>query len=68
MTKMVMRDFNAELGKEEYLRGVVRSYSLHDTPNNNRHRTESAVASNIIVKSTQFERKDIFKITWTTFL
>ncbi|XP_050516907.1 uncharacterized protein LOC126891692 [Diabrotica virgifera virgifera] len=62
-----MGDCNAKLGKEDYLREVIGKHSLHDTTNDNGHRlTQFAISNNMIIKSTQFERKDIYKVTWVS--
>ncbi|XP_072398009.1 uncharacterized protein [Diabrotica undecimpunctata] len=60
-----MGDCNAKLGKEDSLRELISKHSLHDTTNDNGHRlTQFAISYNMIVKSTQFERKNIYKVTW----
>lgn len=42
--------------------------SLHDVTNNNGNKlVEFAMATTMVVKSTQFQRKDIHKIPWASY-
>ena len=65
--KIILGDFNAKLGKEDHLRAVIGTHSLHDNTNDNGSRlAEFAVANNMVVKTTQFQRKNIHKVTWVS--
>ncbi|XP_072375939.1 uncharacterized protein, partial [Diabrotica undecimpunctata] len=63
--KIILGDLNAKIGKEEHIRPVAGNQSLHDITNDNDSRLiEFAAGYNIIIKSTQFARKNIYKVTW----
>ncbi|XP_014473798.1 PREDICTED: craniofacial development protein 2-like [Dinoponera quadriceps] len=63
--KIVLGDYNAQIGKEKEFRKIVRRNSLHDVSNDNGKRMiDFAESGNLIVSSTQFARKDIHKQTW----
>lgn len=65
--KILLGDFNAQIGKENCFRSVVGNHSLHDLSNDNGCRVCTFAMSNgLVIKSTQFERKDIHKVTWTS--
>ncbi|XP_060530071.1 craniofacial development protein 2-like [Cylas formicarius] len=65
--KIIMGDLNAQLGKEDHLRCVVGRHSLHNVTNDNGDRlADFAIAMNMSVRSTQFQRKNIHKITWVS--
>lgn len=63
--KITLRDFNAQIGKEACYREVVGMYSLHDLTNDNGSRAVNfAVTNGLSIRSTQFQRKDIYKVIW----
>lgn len=57
-----MSDLNAKIGKEAMFRPIIDSHSLHETTNDNGLRLIDFVCENgLVVKSTMFPRKDIYK-------
>lgn len=63
--KIVLGDFNAQIGREECYKEVVGVHSLHSLSNDNGSRAvHFAVLQGLTVRSTQFQRKDIHKVTW----
>lgn len=65
--KVILGDFNAQIGKEHCFRSVTGIHSLHDLSNDNGCRVASfAMANGLVIKSTQFQRNDIYKISWTS--
>jgi hypothetical protein len=62
--RIVLGDFNAKQGKEIILRSTVGIHSLHDVTNENGFRLiDFASGGGLIVKSTMFPHKDIYKGT-----
>jgi endonuclease/exonuclease/phosphatase family metal-dependent hydrolase len=62
---VLLGDFNAKLGKEEYLRHVIGKYSLHNETNENgKLLCQLAEANQLIIKSTCFQHKNTHKETW----
>jgi hypothetical protein len=65
--KVIMGDFNAQIGREDCFRSVAGRHSLHDSSNDNGCRVANFAMSNgFVIKSTQFQRKDIYKVSWTS--
>lgn len=65
--RIVLGDFNAQVGREECFNAVAGMHSLHELSNDNGCRVVNfAVSNGLVVKSTQFQRKDIYKITWNS--
>jgi len=63
--KIVLGDFNAKIGKEDFFRPTIGLESLHEESNDNRVRVINfATGKNLIVKSTYFRHKNIHKQTW----
>ena len=63
--KIIIGDMNAQIGKEEMYKSVVGSHSLHTTSNDNGQKCINFAASlGMVVRSTSFPRKDIYKATW----
>jgi len=63
--RIVLGDFNAKLGKENIFRATIGNHSLHDiTSKNGLRLIDFASGGELIVKSTMFPRKDIYKGTW----
>lgn len=63
--KMVIGDFNAQVGKEDCFRSVTVIHSLHDLSNGCRV-ASFAISNGLVIKSTQFQRKDIHKVSWSS--
>ncbi|KAL4100807.1 hypothetical protein QTP88_020836 [Uroleucon formosanum] len=62
---IVLGDFNAKLGKEIIFRSTIGNHSLHDiTSENGLRLIDFACGGGLIVKSTMFPHKDIYKGTW----
>lgn len=60
--KIVLDDFNAKIGRETIHRPVISKESLHELSNNNGLRVvDFATSKNLVVFSTYFPRKDIYK-------
>jgi len=65
--KIVLGDFNAQIGKEQCFKNVAGTFSLHTTSNDNGCRVANfAISSGMSIRSTQFQRKDIHKVTWNS--
>lgn len=65
-TKICLGDFNAQVGNETMYKPTVGGESAHDISNGNRMRLiEYAIAKDLIITSTFFLRKLIYKLTWT---
>ncbi|XP_035210152.1 craniofacial development protein 2-like [Stegodyphus dumicola] len=63
--KIVMRDMNAKLGKEDEFRPTIKKHGLYDGTNDNgQSLLLFAAEHNMIVSSTVFSHKKIHKITW----
>ena len=62
---MVLGDFNAKIGTEDYLKDICGKFTLHLVTNDNgKHLSQLATAHNLIIKSTCFNHKLIHKGTW----
>jgi len=63
--RIVLGDFNAKLGKENIFRTTIGNHSMHDITSENEFRLiDFASGGGLVVKSTIFPRKDIYKRTW----
>ncbi|XP_045458539.1 craniofacial development protein 2-like [Melitaea cinxia] len=63
--KIVLGDFNAKIGREEIFVPTIGRHSKHDQSNDNGLRLISfATAKSMVIKSTMFLHKDIYKGTW----
>jgi hypothetical protein len=64
--KILLGNFNANLGRENTFKLIIGNESLHEASNDNGVRVvTSATSKNLIVKSTTFPQLDIHKHTWT---
>jgi len=63
--KIVLRDWNAKVGREEIYQGVIGRHSRYLNTNNNGQRlVHFAAAKNMVVSSTCSPHKEIHKQTW----
>jgi hypothetical protein len=66
-TKIVLRDLNAKVGREDIFKSTTGKQSLHEISNDNGVRVVNfATSKNLIVKSTMFPHHNIHKYTWTS--
>ncbi|KAJ4437402.1 hypothetical protein ANN_17546 [Periplaneta americana] len=62
---IVLGDFNAKIGIEDFLKDIAGWFTLHlETNANGKLLSQLAAAHNLIIKSTCFEHKKIHKGTW----
>lgn len=62
---ILLGDFNAKIGREDFLQHVAGKHSLHtETNENGMMLSQLAEAKGLIIKSTCFANKDIHKGTW----
>ncbi|XP_055691300.1 craniofacial development protein 2-like [Lutzomyia longipalpis] len=65
--KIVLGDMNAKIGREPVHRRYTGDHSLHENSNDNGQRIINlAAAHNLVVGSTRFARKNIYKATWAS--
>lgn len=65
--KIILGDLNAKIGREPVFRHYAGTHSLHENTNDNGLRVlELAASKNMVVASTRFPRKDIYKATWVS--
>ena len=65
--KILFEDFNEKVGKEYIFNPTTGNDSLHQDSNNNGVRIVNfATSKNLVVKSTMFPHRDIYKYTWTS--
>ncbi|XP_047998154.1 uncharacterized protein LOC125235599 [Leguminivora glycinivorella] len=63
--KIVLGDFNAKIGQEEIFTPTIGRHSKHKESNGNGIRLVSfATLKSLVVKSTMFPHKNIYKGTW----
>lgn len=63
--KIVLGDFNAKVGREEIFKPTIGNFSKHTRSNKNgKLMIDFARTNNMKIKSTYFERKEIYKGTW----
>ncbi|GAB1869237.1 Craniofacial development protein 2 [Camponotus japonicus] len=61
---ILLGDFNAKIGREDFLQHVAGKQSLHaNTNTNGKMLSQLAESNELIIKSTCFEKKDIYKET-----
>jgi hypothetical protein len=65
--KILLRDFNAKVGRENIFEPTIGNESLHQDSNDNGNRIVNfATSKNLVVKSTMFLHRTIHKYTWTS--
>jgi len=65
--KMLLGDFNANVGRENIFNPTTGQESLHQDSNDNGDRLVNfATSKNLVVKSTIFPHRNIHKYTWTS--
>jgi hypothetical protein len=65
--KILLGDFNANVGRENIFKPTTGIESLHEISNDNGVRVVNfATSKNLIVKSTMFPHCNIHKFTWTS--
>jgi hypothetical protein len=63
--KLILGDFNAKIGQENTLMGIIGQRRLHKDSNDNGMRVIGYAASrNMVIGSTMFSHKEIHKATW----
>jgi hypothetical protein len=63
--KILLRDFNAKVGREDIFKLIVGNESLHEISNDNGVRlVHFGTSKNLRVKSTMFPHRNIHKYTW----
>jgi hypothetical protein len=66
-TKILLREFNAKVGKENIFKPTIVNESLHQDSNNNGARIVNfATSKNPVFKNTIFQHRNIHKDTWTS--
>ena len=64
--KILLRDFNTEVGRENIFKPTIGNESLHQDSNLNEFRiVNSATSKSLVVKSTMFPHRNIHKYIWT---
>jgi endonuclease/exonuclease/phosphatase family metal-dependent hydrolase len=65
--KILLGNFNAEVGKEDIFKPTIGNESLHEIGDDNGVRIVNfATSKNLRVKSTMFPRRNIHNYTWTS--
>jgi hypothetical protein len=65
--KILLTDFNEEVGREIIFNPTIGNESLHQDSNDNGVRVVNfATPKNLVVKSTTFPPRNIHKYTWTS--
>jgi endonuclease/exonuclease/phosphatase family metal-dependent hydrolase len=65
--KILLRDFNVKVGKEDIFKTTIGNESLHEISSDNGVRLVNfATSKNLRVKSTMFPHRNIYKYTWTS--
>jgi hypothetical protein len=65
--KILLGDFNAKVGREDIFKPTIGNESTHEISNDNGVRVVNfATSKNLVVKSTMFPHRSIYKYTWTS--
>jgi hypothetical protein len=64
--KILLRDFNAKLGREDICKPTIGNESLHQDGNENGVRIVNFAVTKHLVKSTMLPHRNIHKFTWTS--
>jgi len=65
--KIILGDFNANVGRENIFKPTFGNESLHKVSNDNSVRIVNfATSKNLVVKSTMIPHRNIHKYTWTS--
>ena len=65
--KILLKDFNVKLGREDIFKPSIGNESLHRDNNDNGVRiVNPAKSKNLVVKSMMFSQRNIHKYTWTS--
>lgn len=65
--RILVGDLNAQVGREQAFIHNIGKESMHSETNNNGLRLISfALSKGLIICSTQFQRKEIYKQTWVS--
>jgi hypothetical protein len=65
--KILLGDFNANVGREDIFKPTIENESLHEISNDKGVRVVNfAISKNLTVKSTVFPRRNSHKFTWTS--
>ncbi|KAM0725800.1 Craniofacial development protein 2 [Formica fusca] len=63
--KIILGDFNAQIGKEEHHRPTIGMHSMHASSNDNGERLVNyAISKQLVIASTHHPHKSIHKGTW----
>lgn len=63
--KLITKNLNVNIGREQCYRNIIGNYSLHITSNNNRIKLiDFSTGKGLIIKSITFPKKDIHKYIW----
>lgn len=66
-TILILGDFNAQIGKEDYVTSVAGKFTIHERTNDNGRRLcDLAARTDMVISSTKFKHLKEHKITWTT--
>jgi hypothetical protein len=65
--KILLGDFNANVGREDIFKPSIGNESSHEISNDNGVRVVNfATSKNLVVKSTMFPHRSNHKYTWTS--
>jgi hypothetical protein len=65
--KILFGDFNAKVDREDIFKPTIGNVSSHEISTNNGVRVVNfATSKNLVVKSTMFPHRSIYKYTWTS--
>jgi endonuclease/exonuclease/phosphatase family metal-dependent hydrolase len=65
--KILLGDFNTKVGRENIFKPTIENESLHQDSNDNGVRLVNfATSKNLVVKSTVFPHRNIYKYTWAS--